>query len=229
MFGPDPIDFFDPAPYGALAYYGHYLLGTIALVAAFTAFAVKKGKGKHRIAGLIYIAAIAVLSLTTISMLSERMIPPLMMAVVTSISAIGGAYLALQSGSARVKAGEYVLSLFQLTGLIVFLSIAVPEALSGRIPLAAPAIIAIIPVILLAGDLYWFLNPAKRRSRRVARHLSCMIWAFVVVLRAPLVEIAAAGVPIPAPAVVIGPIALAIAMHWYFQRIYGGKPFGKSA
>lgn len=228
MFGPDPIDIFDPAPYGAIAYYGHYLFGTIALIAVFTALSVRKGLGTHRLAGLIYIGAVAVLSVTTISMLADRFVPPLMMAVVTSVYAVGGAYLALQKGTRAVRLTEAGLTGLQLAGLIVFLAIAVPEALSGKIPLVAPAIIAIIPVILLVGDAIWFFNPAKRQKMRVARHLSRMVWGFVVVLRAPLVEIAAAGVPIPPPVVIVGPIVLGVAMVWYFQRKFGGSPFGRS-
>ncbi len=228
MFGPDPIDIFDPSPYWPLAYYGHYILGTVALVAVFTALGVRKGMGTHRIAGLVFMGAVALLSLTSISMLIDRFIPPLMMAVVTSVCAIGGAYLALQKASIMVRSAEIALSLVLLAGLVAFLSVAVPEVMAGRIPIVAPVIIAIIPAILVTGDAIWLFNPDKRRTRRVARHLSRMVWGFVVVLRAPLVEIAAAGVPIPPAVVIVGPIALGVAMIWYFQRKYGGSPFRRN-
>ncbi|WP_299192262.1 hypothetical protein [uncultured Erythrobacter sp.] len=229
MFGADPIDIFDPSPYSAIAYYGHFVLGTVALLAVFTALAVKKGKGLHRQAGLTFLFACAGLALTNISLLMEQFIAPLMMGAITSLAAMGGAYLALQARTMQVRAGEMALAAAQLAGLIWFLSIAIPEAASGNIPIIAPIVIAIIPLILLAGDVNWMLRPERQRQMRVARHLSRMIWAFVVVLRAPLVEFAAAGLPIPGPVVVIGPIGLGAVMIWYFQRRYGGSPFGKTA
>lgn len=229
MFGPDPIDFFDPSPYHAIAYYGHYVFGSIALIAVFIALYVRKGKGLHRTAGLTFIGATALLSLTSISMLFDRPIPPLMMAVFTSVCAIGGGYLALQEGSAKVRMAEAALTALQLVGLGLFLSIAIPEVMVGTIPAFAPLIILIIPLILLAGDAVWFMNSDKRTAWRVGRHLSRMTWGFVVVLRAPLVEIAAAGVPIPPPVIIVAPILLGIAMVWYFQRKWGGAPFGKRA
>ncbi|MEM8725427.1 MAG: hypothetical protein AAGE86_07885, partial [Pseudomonadota bacterium] len=154
---------------------------------------------------------------------------PLMTAVFTTIYAIGGAYLALQPATRIVRIGEYGLTALEVAGLAIFLSIAIPEVGAGRIPELAPMIIAMKPVILLTGDIHWYANQAKRKQLRVARHLSRMIWAFVVVLRAPLVEIAAAGVPIPTVVAVAGPIVLAVAMHWYFKRRYGGVPFGRTA
>lgn len=216
MFGPDPINIFDPSPYGALAYYGHYLIGTVVLIAALVAFAARKGRGLHRIAGLIYLGGVFLLGLTSISMLADRMIPPLAMAVITSFYAVGGAYLALQKESRLVRALEIGLSLILLLALTGFFVAAIPVVREGLIPPYAPFVIAIIPAILLAGDALWHLKQRERSKRRVARHLSRMIWGFVVVLRAPLVEIAAAGAPIPPPVVIFGPILLALAMLAYF-------------
>ncbi len=226
MFGADPIDFFDPSPYGALAYYGHYLFGSIALLSALAAFFLKKGRGLHRTAGLTFMATCAVLTLTSIAMLAVNFIPPLALATVTAVYALGGGYLALQAAGSWVKPAEYGLFCLEAIALVVFLSFAIPAVQAGVIPPVAPLVIAIVPLILLSGDLYWFANAGRRRQLRVARHLSRMIWAFVVVLRAPIVEIAAAGVPIPTPVAIVGPLVLAVAMLWYFQRKYGGLPFG---
>ena len=226
MFGPDPINFFDPSPYGALAYYGHYLFGTVVLLASLIALIVKKGRGTHRTAGLVFIFGTALLSLTSVSMLIDRFIPPLMMAVVSSVCAIGGAYLALQKPTRWVRTSEYALTLAQAVGLAVFLSIAIPEAAAGRIPVVAPIVIAVIPLILLAGDALWYARSSQRQRYRIARHLSRMIWGFVIVLRAPMVEIAAAGVPIPVPVTIIGPILLAFAMLAYFLLRYAPSSKG---
>jgi len=226
MFGPDPIDFFDPTPYGALSYYGHYLFGSVVLLAAIAAFSLKKGRGLHPIAGLVFLVTCAVLTGTSISMLAVNFIPPLAMATVTAVYALGGGYLALQPASPKVIAGEYALTALEIVGLLIFLAIAIPTAMAGIIPPFAPLVIAIVPLILLIGDVHWFANSDRRQKLRVARHLSRMIWGFVVVLRAPLVELAAAGFPISAPVTIFGPIILGFAFLWYFQRKFGGKPFG---
>lgn len=228
MFGPDPIDLFDPSPYGALSYYGHILIGIVALVAALAAFAVRKGGSVHRKAGLVFIATVAVVCLTTAAMLATNFIPPLFMAMFTAIYAIGGAYLALQAPSLAVRVAEVALTLLEIIGLAIFLTVALDAVADGRTAAFGPAVIATIPLILLAGDANWFAKQGRRAQLRIARHLSRMIWAFVVVLRAPLVEVVAGGLPVPVPVVIFGPILLALGMLWYFQRRYGGSPFGRS-
>lgn len=229
MFAPDPIDLFDPSPYGAIAYYGHLAIGLIAFLAAGVALASRKGSRTHRRWGVGYIGAVALVCLTSAMMLSETFIPPLFLAVFTTVYAIGGAWLALQPGTRAVLLAEKGLFLFELIGLSVFLSIAVRAAVEGIVPPFAPLVIAIIPLILIVGDINWFAKGDRRKELRIARHLSRMVWGFVVVVRAPLVEIVAAGLPLPQISVIVGPILLGVAMLWYFQRRYGGAPFGKRA
>lgn len=161
-------------------------------------------------------------------MLIDRIIPPLAMAVLVSYYAVGGAYLALQKCSTLIRAAEITLALVLLVALTGFFLAAIPVVREGLIPPYAPFVIAIIPVIMLVGDANWHLSQKHRPKLRMARHMSRMIWGFVVVQRAPLVELAAAGLPPDAQMIyVLGPIALGVAMLWYFQRKYGGSPFGK--
>ncbi|KWV92796.1 hypothetical protein [Erythrobacter sp. YT30] len=163
-------------------------------------------------------------------MLIKVTIPPLAMAVFTSIYAIGGAYLALQPGTAKVRLGEKTLFGMELAAFGFFMVMAIPAVAKGFIPFDAPFVIAIIPVILLIGDVNWLRNADKRKEMRIARHLSRMIWGFVVVVRAPLVELAAGGyLPQFQMLYVIGPIIVGIGMIWYFQQKHGGTPFGRSA
>ena len=221
LFGVDPIDLADPSPYLPIAYYGHMVIGTVTLAAALVAFWAMKGGRNHRIAGYVFLAGVAVVCLTSIEMLARVFIAPLFMAVFTAIYAVGGAWLALQKGTRTVRLAEASLSLFELVGLAVFLTIAFDAAARGVIPPVAPFVIAFIPVILLMGDVNWFARQEHRQKMRIARHFNRMIWAFVVVLRAPLVELAAAGLPVPPVATIIGPIALGGVMLLYFQRRYG--------
>ncbi|NNC53374.1 MAG: hypothetical protein HKO08_10085 [Erythrobacter sp.] len=212
----------DPSPYGALAYYGHILLGTLTILAALSALSVFKGGKLHRRAGYVFLAGLAIVCITSVSMLAQVFIAPLFMAVFTAAYAAAGAWLALRKGSNRVIAAEAMLSVFELVGLVLFLSIAIPAVARGIIPPFGPVVIASIPLVLLAGDANWFLNRHRRAELRIRRHLARMVWAFVVVIRAPLVELAAAGLPLSQPFVIFGPIALAVVMLYYFLRRYGG-------
>ncbi|MXO95345.1 hypothetical protein GRI34_02785 [Erythrobacter aquimaris] len=221
MFGPDPIDLYDPTPYGPFAYYGHLLLGTVALLAASIAFFARKGSKRHRAAGFVFAAAVAITCLTSIAMLANVFIPPLLMAVFTAAYAVGGACLALQKGTTTVRTAEVALTVFEIAGVILFLRIALAAVQDGLIPAFGPVVIITIPLILLAGDLNWFLKAQDRTRLRTARHLNRMVWGFVVVLRAPLVELAAGGLPVPPQVVIAGPILLGCGMLWYFQRRYG--------
>ena len=223
MFGPDPIDLADPSPYGPLAYYGHLLIGALIVIAALSALSARKGGPRHVWSGRAFLIGLLVVSLTSISMLANVFIPPLFMAVFTAIYAAGGAWLALRDATARVKAAELGLLVFEIAGLCLFLSIAIPAAAAGTIPPFAPVVIAFIPLVLIAGDIHWFLNPSRRRELRIRRHLARMVWGFVVVIRAPMVELAAAGLPISQPMTIFGPIVLALVMIAYFQRKYGGR------
>lgn len=224
MFGPDPIDLYDPSPYGPLAYYGHLLIGVVALGAALIAFFVTKGGRVHRLSGYVFITAVGAVCLTSVSMLNEAFIPPLFMAVFTAAYCLGGAWLALHRRSTAVLAAEAGLSVFELIGLLIFFQIAFAAVADGIIPAFAPFVIAAIPAALLIGDLNWFFRQGTRSSLRISRHLSRMVWGFVVVLRAPMVELAAGGLPIPQPVVIIGPILLAIGMIWYFRRKMTKRP-----
>ncbi|MEL6547631.1 MAG: hypothetical protein AAFQ82_23610, partial [Myxococcota bacterium] len=59
-----------------------------------------------------------------------------------------------------------------------------------------------------------------RNAKRVSRHLERMIWASIIAVRAPLVEITAAGVPIPAPVLLFGPVLIGIvAILWSRRRL----------
>lgn len=220
VFGPDPIDFFDPSPYLAISYYGHILIGIVAVLAALLAFASLKGGTWHRRAGWTFLAAVAVVCVTSIEMLANVFIPPLFMAVFTAIYAAGGAWLALQRGTRAVRIGEWALFVFELAGLAIFLSVALAAVRAGIVPAFAPWVIAAIPLILLAGDIHWFANQDRRAHLRVLRHLSRMVWAVVVVVRAPLVELAAGGLPLPPPVVIVGPIAAGLLLIAWFGRRY---------
>ena len=218
MFGADPIDLFDPAPYLGLFYYGHILLGLVALSAILIAFFTRKGSPIHKLAGRVFFVSLAIVCISSIGMLIVNFIPPLLVATVASFSAVCSAILALRQTTKKVIQLEYISSAVLLIALIVFLVIGFTEAAQGTIPFFGPIIIAIIPVFLLFNDAKWFRNQSKRTELRIARHLHHMIWAVVITIRAPLVEIAATGVPIPPPVIIIGPIVAGIVGIWWAKK-----------
>ncbi|MBV7267267.1 hypothetical protein [Erythrobacter ani] len=230
LFAPDPIDFFDPLPYGLLEYQGHMLIGALWFVAALVAFFATKGSKTHIRAGQICIMGVLLVAVTAIVMLAIEMVPPLALNAVTSSYAVLTAWLALQPGTARVRGSEYVLTAIEVLAVIGFIALALPNVLSGVVPVIGPGIVLIVPILLLIGDMNFYLKPQKRGKLRVQRHLARMVWAFVIVLRAPLVEFETAGFyNLPDPLLVAGPVLVGLAMLVYFQRRYGGSPFGDRA
>lgn len=215
-FGPDPIDLTDPTPYTALPYYGHIAIGLFCFASALMAFWAIKGSRIHIRAGQIYILSTFVVCATAAAMLVVAFVPPLMLAACTALYAVVTAWLALQPRRRSVKIAEYALSLAELAALVAFLAMAYAGYRAGAIPFVALPVLSIIPVILLIGDVNHFLRSGSA-AMRVRRHMARMVWAFIVVLRAPLVELAAGGLPIPQPVLLIAPILLGAAMVWYFN------------
>nr|WP_298927391.1 hypothetical protein [uncultured Erythrobacter sp.] len=230
LFGPDPIEFLDPAPYSALEYQGHMIAGTVWFVAAIIALFAMKGGKLHIRAGQICVISVLLVALSAVIMLAVEWVNPLFLNSVTATYAVGTAWLALKPGTKRVRGLEYGLSLFEIAGLAVFLSLAIPAVTAGNVPLIGPAIVAALPIILLLGDLNFHSKPDQRAKLRVRRHLARMVWAFVIVLRAPLVEFETGGFyDVPDPLLVAGPPLLGIAMLIYFQRKFGGFEVGKQS
>ncbi|MDC0886404.1 hypothetical protein OAS19_01235 [Altererythrobacter sp.] len=218
MFGADPIDLFDPAPYSALSYYAHIIIGILGLLAATVAFAARKGSPNHIRSGKVFAAAIVVVCLSSAAMLAVAFVPPLFLAAVTAGYLLATGWLALQPAIPLIKGSEYGLFVIEIAALAAFLSFGLAAAAAGQVPLFGPLSLTAIPIILLAGDLHWFIRPDQRRALRIRRHLARMIWLTIVVVRAPLVELAAGGVPIPAPLLVVGPVVVGGAVLWWSQR-----------
>lgn len=222
LFAPDPIDFFDPTPYAALEYQGHMVIGAIWFLAAIAAFVARKGSNFHIRAGQICIAAVLLTCVSAVVMLTVEFVPPLALNAVTASYAVITAWLALQPGTRRVRFAEIGLSLLEIVALAIFLTIAFANIRAGGVPFFAPMTVGVVPVILLLGDLHFHLRQSARARLRIARHLARMVWAFAIVLRAPLVEFETAGFyDVFDPLLVVGPVILGFAMLLYFQRRYG--------
>ena len=222
LFAPDPIDFFDPTPYSLIEYQGHMIVGTIWFVAALFAFYARKGSPLHVRAGQVCIVTVLTVAITAVVMLAVEMVPPLALNAVTSSYAVVTAWLALKPSTSRVKMAEYSLTAVEIAALGLFLMLALPNVLSGTVPLIGPGIVVLVPLILITGDINFFARPKERARLRVQRHLARMVWAFVIVLRAPLVEFETAGFyDLPDPLLVAGPVLLGLVMLAFFQRRYG--------
>lgn len=223
MIPVDPVDLTNPAPFDALSYYGHIVIGIIGLLSAVVALSTKKGTTIHVLAGRTFATCILVVAITSLILLSVRMAPPLLVAALTAVYAIGTAILALRPASRKIQAMEYGLFIFEIAVVAIFLTFAVPQIIAGNIPPIGPVVILIIPVILLAGDIHFFRNTGRRTALRIRRHLARMIWAFVIAVRAPLAEIYSQ-LEIPVAVILFGPLVIAPAMIVLFLRRYPKKP-----
>ncbi|GGA04497.1 hypothetical protein GCM10010923_12310 [Blastomonas marina] len=220
LFAPDPIDLADPSPYTALPYYAHIVIGLLAFVAIGVALWARKGSSLHIGAGKVYLLSLIVVGFSSAAMLAVAFVPPLMLAAVAGLYAAISSWLALQKSRQWVVVAEAGLAIAQVAALVVFLSFAIPAIRGGAVPAPAIAVLCVIPALLLLGDIRYFLRYKEREKLRLGRHLSRMIWAVVVTIRAPLVEVVAAGLPFPQPLLVVGPIILGFGLIWYFSRKY---------
>ena len=221
LFAPDPIDFLDPTPYSFIEYHGHMIVGAIWFVASLVAFFAKKGSRLHIRAGQVCIIAILLIGLSALVMLAVEFIPPLTLNAFTSAYAVITAWLALKPASAGVRRAEIGFTVFEAIIFSAFLVLALPNVLSGTIPAIGPLTVALVPLILLAGDINWHRKQGERAKLRVRRHLARMIFAFAIVLRAPLVEFETAGFyDMPDPILMVGPVLLALVMLAWFHRRY---------
>lgn len=223
MIPVDPVDLTNPAPFDALSYYTHIVIGIFGLLAAIVALSTKKGSNIHVLAGRAFATCILVVAITSLILLSVRMAPPLLVAALTSLYAVGTAILALKPVSTKIKAMEYGLFIFEIVVVAIFLAMAVPQILAGNIPPIGPLVILTIPIILLVGDIHFFSNAHVRSALRIRRHLARMIWAFVIAVRAPLAEIYSQ-LEIPVAIILFGPLLVAPIMIMFFLRKYPRSP-----
>ncbi|MEP4311000.1 MAG: hypothetical protein ABJV60_11730 [Lentilitoribacter sp.] len=219
MIPVDPVDLTNPAPFDALSYYAHIVIGALGLIAAIVALTAKKGSMFHILAGRIFAAGILVVAITSLILLSVRMAPPLLVAALTSVYAVGTAILALKPASTKIKVTEYGFFIFEIIVVAIFLAMAVPQIIAGSIPPIGPLVILTIPIILLVGDIHFFRNAHVRSALRIRRHLARMIWAFVIAVRAPLAEIYSQ-LEIPVALILFGPLLVAPIMIIIFLRKY---------
>ncbi|MEH6702542.1 hypothetical protein [Parasphingorhabdus sp.] len=223
MIPVDPVDLSNPAPFDALSYYAHIAIGLIGLIAAIIALSTRKGSNIHVLAGRVFSTCILIVAITSLILLSVRMAPPLLVAALTAVYAVGTAILALKPDSTTTRRMEYGFFIFEIIVVAIFLAIAIPQIMGGNIPLIGPLVILAIPIILLAGDLHFFRNARQRAMLRIRRHLARMIWAFIIAVRAPLTEIYAE-LDLPVALILFGPLVIAPAMIMIFLRKYARKP-----
>ena len=152
-------------------------------------------------------------------MLMVRVSPPLIVSTATAIYALGTALLALRPSTGLVRSAEYALAGLQIAAAVLFLSIAIPEVRAGVVPPIGPMVILAIPIFLLMGDVHFHFKTKQRQQLRVRRHLSRMIWTFIVAIRAPIVELNGT-LQIPVPIILFVPLILTPLIIWVVLRRY---------
>lgn len=217
MIPVDPVNLADYAPFDPFSYYIHIVIGFVGWIGALVALASRKGSRHHILGGRLFMVSTVVVSLTALMLLATRFAPPLFVAALTALYAIATAFLALKPGSQKVRRTEYGLFAFELAMLLLFMAMAIPNVMADNIPVMGPLVIAIIPIILLVGDISFFRNADRRPALRVRRHLARMIWALIISVRAPLAEIYAE-LSIPVFFILFGPLVVAPLTIWLFLR-----------
>lgn len=218
----EPIDLSSATPFDPFSYYIHILVGLIAISAALIALFVRKGSKPHILAGRVFAIGVTIVAVSSLALLSVRMIPPLLVATFLSVYTAGTALLALRPAGALVKVAEYSLSALIVVIAGLFVQMSIPHVVQGNIPAIGPIVILAIPFILLIGDVNFYRQPSRRQELRVRRHLARMIWALVVVIRAPIVEVNVV-LQIPTPLILIGPLVVAPVLIWFFMRKFPNK------
>ena len=213
----EPIDLSSATPFEPISYYAHIAIGVLGLIAGWIAIGTKKGSQPHIYAGRTFAICVVIVSVTSAILLSVRMVAPLLMAAMTAVYAVGTAILALRQATPTVKMLEHGLSLAEATVMMLFLYMALPQVTQGNIPPIGPLVILAIPLILLAGDFNFYRKPDQRPRLRVLRHMSRMIWALIVVVRAPIVEVNAV-LQIPAPLILLAPLIIAPLLILLFRK-----------
>ena len=152
-------------------------------------------------------------------MLMVRVSPPLIVSTATAIYALGTALLALRPSTGLVRSAEYALAGLQIAAAVLFLSIAIPEVRAGVVPPIGPTVILAIPIFLLMCDVHFYFKIKQLQQLRVRRHLSRMIWTFIVAIRAPIVELNGT-LQIPVPIILFVPLILTPLIIWVVLRRY---------
>ena len=216
---------FESTPFPPIVFYAHLGLGALGLACALIAFSATKGGVAHIRAGRTMVACMAISSITAlIFMLIKFSVPPVINSV-TALYGLAAAVLALQKFTPLVRRLEYLASAILLVTFVWFLSQAIPGVINGNVPVVGPITVGLVAVIFLIGDIHYFRNLHKRQQLRIRRHATRIIWAFVVLIRAPLFELREE-LSLPLPLVLIAPLLLGLVLQitfWNTAKRLGGS------
>lgn len=175
-------------PFHPFAYFLHTSLGVAGVLGAIVALTVTKGSNPHILAGRTFAVAAVVIATTAIIFSLTNFAPMAIASAVIALSVIGSAFLALRSKSPRVAAGELVTTILMavvLLWLLFGVSMAVPQ---GGLLWIPPLLFAAFSAALLINDIrFMMLDDAGRKSKQLLRHFSRMVFAFAIVVQAPIV------------------------------------------
>ncbi|MEZ5961725.1 MAG: hypothetical protein R3C30_15085 [Hyphomonadaceae bacterium] len=189
FFTPTEAGLFDPGGLEPMSYWAHLLIGTLGILAALTALMSAKGRPVHRAAGFTFAVCVLVAGATAISFSFTRFAPPAVLSSLVALYAVATSWLALRRAEPSVKRTEQALTGIIAIATLLFSLAATRAILVGIAPLADALSVALVPIILLVGDVLYFRNYDERGAIRLRRHVWRMSWALAIAIRAPLFEL----------------------------------------
>lgn len=161
----------------------HFWIGCIAVVAGFTAFAARKGKAVHRAAGVIFFAAMVLLTASGLwlSIAREILFTVFLSAIAFHAVVSGWAAAALKTPFGRLKTKASPV----LSGAIVagaayggLRAAAAPGGMLNDLPPGAFYTVAAVGFIIFVYDVAFTLTKDPAEQRRLTRHLWRMGFSF---------------------------------------------------
>lgn len=178
-------------PFDPVSYFAHVILGVIGLAGAVWALSVRKGSRGHVRAGWVFITGVGIAAFTVFVFSFTQLAPGALANAVLVCALLCSAILALKERTPAVAAGEWSCSLFTFATILLLSAGVVFLSQRGGFLWVGPATALLVSVIFLVGDMRFYrLVAEERKQRRVARHLTRLLYCVASAVAAPFVSFA---------------------------------------
>ena len=175
-------------PFHPFVYFVHTMLGGVGLLGALIALSVTKGSSPHVLAGRAFAIAASVVAATAILFSITSFAPMAVASAAITLSAVGGALLALRNKTQKVAAGELATTILMAAVVLWLLYGGVLSYSQGGLLWIPPLAFGAIAAALFVNDLRFMKYDSNdREAKRLTRHLSRMAFAFSIAVHEPIV------------------------------------------
>ena len=175
-------------PFHPFVYFVHTMLGGVGLLGALIALSVTKGSSPHVLAGRAFAIAASTVAATAILFSITSFAPMAIASAAITLSAIGGALLALRNKTQKVAAGELATTILMAAVMLWLLYGVVLSYPQGGLLWIPPLAFGAIAASLFVNDIRFMkYGVDEREAKRLTRHLSRMSFAFAIAVHEPIV------------------------------------------